>query len=121
MALEFKNISSRDIRLLLSGIFCLALFIATTTAADDDLCGKTNVGTVTVVNATEGSQWYFRMTGPESCKVFLAYNEKVSFNVKAGRYTYVAMNDAPAQGLLSPIFGEFSVVAGKTTALAPAY
>jgi hypothetical protein len=121
MALKFKKISSRDFRLLLSGIFCLALFIATTTPTDDDICGPTNVGTLTVVNAAEGSQWYFSMTGPESRKIFLGYNEKVSFNVKAGKYTYVAMNDNPGQGLLRPIFGEFSVVSGKTIALALTY
>ena len=120
MAFKFKKISSRDIRLLLSGIFCFALFIATTTPSDDS-CGKTNAGMVTVINQAEGSQWYFSMTEPESRKCFPGYEGQVTFNVKAGKYTFVAMNDNPGQGLLKPIFGEFSVVAGKSTALALTY
>ena len=74
-----------------------------------------------MINQADGSQWYFSRTGPESRKYFLGYKEQVTFNVKAGKYTFVALNDNPHQGLLKPIFGEFSVVAGKTIALALTY
>lgn len=117
MSFKFKKVSSRDIRLLTAGIFCLAILMATTTPSGDSGCGKANVGKVVVVNDVVGIGWYFKMTGPEFREQFIGSAESATFTVKPGKYQYVAMNDHPGQGLLRPCFGEFSVVAGKKTGL----